>query len=149
MVNYVLCDSNILLRDADPNHAQYSETLNALKELGRRGDTLCIMPQNLIEFRVVATRPRSVNGLGMSQEEVKAEISGIRKFYTIFEETPAIFAEWERLVETYGAEGKQNHDARIVAAMNVYGITAILTFNRSDFVRYPGLTVYKPKDLIP
>ena len=148
-MSYVLSDSNILLRSADPQHAQHQEAEEAVKELERRGDTLCIVPQNLVEFRAVATRPLSVNGLGMSQAAVKAEIAGIRQFYVLLEETPAIFLEWNRLVETYGSEGKQNHDARIVAAMNVHGITAILTFNADDFVRYPGLTVYKPKDLVP
>lgn len=148
-MSYVLTDSNILLRYSDPAHSQYQEAKEAIKEVGRRGDILCIVPQNLVEFRAVATRPVSVNGLGMSQEQVKASIQQFRQFYVLFEETPAIFAEWERLVETYGAEGKQNHDARIVAAMNVYGIAAILTFNADDFVRYPDLTIYKPKDLVP
>jgi len=148
-MSYILSDSNILLRYADPKHPQYQEAKDAIKEVGRRGDILCVVPQNLVEFRAVATRPLSVNGLGMSQAEAKVAIGQFRQFYVLFEETPAIFLEWERLVETYGAEGKQNHDARIAAAMNVHGITAILTFNADDFVRYPGLTVYKPKDLVP
>ncbi len=90
-MSYVLSDSNILLRSADPQHAQHQEAEEAVKELERRGDTLCIVPQNLVEFRAVATRPLSVNGLGMSQAAVKAEIAGIRQFYVLLEETPAIF----------------------------------------------------------
>ena len=148
-MSYVLSDSKILLRYSDPTHLQYQEAKDAIKQVGRRGDILCIVPQNLVEFRAVATRPVSVNGLGMSQEQVKASLQQFLQFYVLFEETPAIFVEWERLVETYGSEGKQNHDARIVAAMNIHGITAILTFNSADFVRYPGLTVYMPKDLVP
>ncbi len=148
-MSYVLGDSNILLRYSDPKHPQYQEAKEAIKEVGRRGDILCVVPQNLVEFRAVATRPLSVNGLGMRQDEVKFAIKQLRQLFILFEETPAIFPEWERLVETYGSEGKQNHDARIVAAMNVHGITTLLTFNADDFVRYPGLTVYKPKDLVP
>ena len=139
MVSYVLSDSNILLRQAKPDHPQHQETEQALEVLRLRGDTLCVVPQNLVEFRAVATRPLSVNGLGMTQAEVKAELARIRQLFVLLEETPTIFAEWERLVDTYTSEGKQNHDARIVAAMNVHSITAILTFNADDFLRYPGL----------
>jgi predicted nucleic acid-binding protein len=39
------------------------------------------------------------------------------------------------------------HDAHIVAAMNVYGITNLLTFNGPDFIRYPGIHVIHPKDV--
>ena len=36
----------------------------------------------------------------------------------------------------YGVSGVQVHDARLVATMIVHGVTHILTFNTSDFVRY-------------
>lgn len=41
--------------------------------------------------------------------------------------------------------GRPGHDARIVAAMNTYGIKSILTFNRDDFTCYPGLDILTPK----
>jgi hypothetical protein len=41
----------------------------------------------------------------------------------------------------------QVHDARLVAAMEVQGISHILTFNVTDFVRYPDITVVHPQDL--
>ena len=46
-----------------------------------------------------------------------------------------VYAEWERLAIEHEVIGKKAHDARIVAAMNVYGITSILTFNVDDFAR--------------
>jgi predicted nucleic acid-binding protein len=144
---HVLSDTNILLRNAAPDHPMHNISQRAVEFLRQRGDNPSLIPQNLVEFRTVATRPLSVNGLGMDQ--VKAEIAKIKQFFPIFEDVPAIFAEWERLVETYGASGKQNHDARIVAAMNVHNITTILTFNKEDFVRYTWLTVLEPKDLVP
>ena len=51
-------------------------------------------------------------------------------------DVPAVFLEWRRLVVTFGVSGVQVHDARLVAAMKVNGVTHILTFNTSDFKRY-------------
>jgi predicted nucleic acid-binding protein len=47
-----------------------------------------------------------------------------------------VYTEWRRLVVSFEVSGMQVHDARIVAAMIVHGVTHILTFNTADFVRY-------------
>jgi predicted nucleic acid-binding protein len=52
--------------------------------------------------------------------------------------------EWRRLVGAHAVSGKSAHDARLVAAMKVHGITHILTFNSGDFGRYPEVTVIEP-----
>jgi hypothetical protein len=44
--------------------------------------------------------------------------------------------------------GKNAHDARLVAAMNVHGLTQLLTFNNQDFQRYPGISVVTPDDVL-
>ena len=62
--------------------------------------------------------------------------------------SPAILSTWEQLVSSYTAVGKQNHDARIVAAMLVHGVHTVLTFNKEDFMRYPDITVLTPQDLV-
>lgn len=56
--------------------------------------------------------------------------------------------EWQRLVSAYVSEGKQNHDARIVAAMIAHGIATILTFNKADFVRYLEIAVFTPQEVL-
>jgi len=43
--------------------------------------------------------------------------------------------------------GVKVHDARIVAAMLVHGITHVLTLDEHDFVRYPGITAVHPRML--
>jgi hypothetical protein len=40
------------------------------------------------------------------------------------------------------------HDARLVAAMHVHGVTHLLTLNVRDFARYPGITVVHPQTLL-
>jgi predicted nucleic acid-binding protein len=54
--------------------------------------------------------------------------------------------EWRRIVVAYQVSGKSSHDARLVAAMNVHGITQVLTFNVKDFARYPGIQAIHPRD---
>jgi hypothetical protein len=41
----------------------------------------------------------------------------------------------------------QVHDARIVAAMNVHGVTHPLTLNGADFRRFRSITVQHPHDI--
>ena len=36
------------------------------------------------------------------------------------------------------------HDARLVAALEVHGLTAILTFDKTGFSRFPGIEVIHP-----
>ena len=64
----VLLDSNILLRLASASHPMHTEARDAVAALQRSGDTLQTVPQNFYEFWVVATRPVTANGLGMSGE---------------------------------------------------------------------------------
>jgi len=64
--------------------------------------------------------------------------------FLFLSETPAIYPAWEALVIHHKVMGKPAHDARLVAAMQAHGITAILTFDRTGFTRYPGIEVVHP-----
>jgi predicted nucleic acid-binding protein len=44
----------------------------------------------------------------------------------------------------YQVSGKSTYDARLIAAMQVHGITSMLTFNPGDFRRYAGIEVVDP-----
>jgi predicted nucleic acid-binding protein len=41
----------------------------------------------------------------------------------------------------------QVHDARLVAVMEVHGLTHLLTFDTPDFHRFAGITAVHPQDL--
>jgi predicted nucleic acid-binding protein len=102
----------------------------------------------LYEFWAVATRPIASNGLGLAVTEAEAEISRLERLYPLFQDSPAIYPEWRRLVALHQVMGKNAHDARLVAAMAVHGITHLLTFNSGDFTRYPGIVVLEPALLL-
>jgi predicted nucleic acid-binding protein len=118
--------------------------LNSCPESGR---TLHIVPQNLVELWVVATRPASQNGLGAEVEKVTAELARFQSIFHLLEETPPIFAVWATLVAEYRILGKPAHDARLVAAMRVHGLTEILTFDKTGFSRFAGISVLHPEEV--
>lgn len=139
-----LADTNILLRLAQPAHPTHAVALTAVTKLLSDGHNLCLIPQNLIEFWNVATRPADKNGVGRTIEQTERDVQAIESSFTILPDGPAIYPEWRRLVVAHSVLGKQVHDARLVAAMNVNRITDLLTFNGDDFKRFPNITIIDP-----
>jgi predicted nucleic acid-binding protein len=142
----VLIDTSTLLRTIQVRHPHYETVARAFEALPRRGRDLHIVPQNLVELWVVATRPVAQNGLGLSTTEAAAELLRLKSMFPLWPDTPAIYPVWESLVIQYRVSGKPAHDARLVAAMHVHGLTTILTFDRTGFSRYAGIEVLHPAD---
>lgn len=51
------------------------------------------------------------------------------------------FTLWFDIVIRYSVQGKQVHDARLVATMLTHEVRHLLTFNTQDFQRYADLIV--------
>lgn len=143
-----LVDTSILARLANAADTFYTVATRAVVELHRRGDVLHITPQNLIEFRSVATRPVALNGLGLAPEAVEAKAAGFETAFPLLADTPDIFPLWKALVGALGVLGKQVHDARLVAVCHAHKVTHLLTFNVQHFARLAtfgqGITVVDP-----
>lgn len=107
-----------------------------------------IIPQNLIEFWAVATRPAANNGLGLPVDQTAAQLRNLKSLFTLLADTPDVFSEWERIVLQYQVSGKQAHDARLVAAMIVHDVTHLLTFNTTDFKRFTAITAVNPQSIL-
>lgn len=140
-------DSNILLRMAQDTHPMHVEATQATTTLLRQGEIVHVVPQNLYEFWVVATREIQYNGLGLSVSDAQNELARLKNLFSFLPDSPAIYPEWERLVTQHAVIGRDSHDTRIVAAMNVHHITHLLTFNGDDFKRFPGITIVSPADV--
>jgi predicted nucleic acid-binding protein len=123
-----LVDTNILLRLVQKNSPMHLDTQRAILKLKKQGEFLCIIPQNIIEFWAVATRPLDKNGLGLSITQAEEESEKLKKIFILELDTPQIFTKWESLVIKYQVMGKQVHDARLAAAMVVHNITHLLTY---------------------
>jgi len=140
-------DTNVLLRSIDEGHPAQPIAENALLHLRNRGEAASVFPQNLIEFWAVATRPVANNGLGWTPERAAKELADLQRLFVVLDDTDAIFLEWQRLVFGHHVLGKQAHDAHLVAAMIVHGVSHLLTFNDADFQRYNEITVVNPQDV--
>lgn len=143
----LLLDTNILTRSVQPAHHMHANAVDAISILTTAQDELCVVPQNLVEFGAVATRPLSANGLEMPTTQAGVELARIKSFFRYIPDTPSMYDEWERLVARYDVSGKNSY-ARIAAAMIVHGLTHLLTFNVPDFKRYPGITAVWPTEVI-
>jgi predicted nucleic acid-binding protein len=134
----ILVDTSVLGRLANRADVSHPVAKAAIAELHRRGEVLHITPQNLIEFRNFATRPVSANGLGMAAPTAEGLAATFETAFSLLAETPDVYPAWKALVGALGVIGKQVHDARLVAVCHVHGVTHLLTFNVSHFVRMAG-----------
>ena len=109
---------------------------------------ICLIPQVLYEYWVVATRPVEVNGLGMSPTAVGDSLRDLIDTYELHRDEGRVFDLWQQLVNTHAVKGKNAHDARIVAAMLCHGLTTLVTFNVPDFARFTEINVFSPADVL-
>ena len=144
----VLIDTNILLRIAQLTSSDRPTAKSAIVSLVNADYQLCIVPQVIYEFWVVASRPVSANGLGMDPASTERSVNQILNDFDLLKDERGIFAIWQSLVRSRNVSGKTAHDARLVAAMQRHGIDAILTFNNSDFTRFSDIQVLTPLEVV-
>jgi predicted nucleic acid-binding protein len=147
MAQYLL-DTNIILRIADISSASHSLASEAIKKIIKDGHEPVITSQVLIEFWVVATRPKDVNGLGFNVSQTKNCVNDFLNNFRLIIETPDIFSQWFQLVVDHNIKGKRTHDIRLLAVMTVYQIPYLLTFNPKDFIPLPNITIIQPQTLM-
>lgn len=146
-----LIDTSILVRLANTADVHHAVATRASLELHQRGEILQITPQNLVEFRNVATRSVKINGLGLSIAEAEAKAARFEMAFPLLPDTPDIYPTWKAIVQAFGVVGKQVHDARLVAVCHVHAVARLLTFNVSHFSALAkfgaGITVVDPADV--
>jgi predicted nucleic acid-binding protein len=144
-----LVDTNVLVRSVHRLDPHSRAAREALIKLTQAGDRLCATLQNAAEFWVVCTRASGSksNGLGLKAHQAERYFSRFERLFTILPETAAVYAQWKHLVVAHAVSGLRAHDTRLVAVMLAHGIENILTFNVSDFKRYPGITVVHPTNI--
>jgi len=146
-VSRYLIDTNILVRIVSPRDPLKPAALGAVDTLRRRNESLCVAPQNLLEFWAVATRPREANGLGLAPEATAQEVDRFVENFPLVAEPLAVYTRCRQLAGAHAVRGRQVYDARIAAVMIENGVDHILTFNVDDFRRYPGITAVSPRSL--
>jgi predicted nucleic acid-binding protein len=143
-----LLDTNIFIRLALRSDSERPLCLQALHKLRASNEILCYTPQILCEFWNVCTRPISARGgLGLSLDQTELKARVIERYFVLLPDSPATFQEWRRLVVHHSVKGVAVHDAKLVASMNVYGLTSLVTLNGNDFKRYTNILVVDPSDV--
>ena len=144
----VLVDTGVLLRLIIPSDPGHFEARRAVKLLRARRDMLLTLTQNAAEFWNVCTRPVTARGgYGLRIDETARRLRLIERLIQVRPDSDAVFHEWKRLIVAHSVKGVQVHDARLVAAMSVYGIGQLLTANAGDFKRYSQIVAVTPSDL--
>jgi predicted nucleic acid-binding protein len=146
----VLVDTGILLRLFEANDPQHGVVRGALRILRARGDTLVIAAQNAAEFWNVCTRPVTARGgLGLSVADADRRLRIVEQLFRVIPDRAAAYQVWRHSLVAHGVQGVQVHDARLVALMQLHGISHVLTLNGSDFARYTGVVPIAPLSLLP
>jgi predicted nucleic acid-binding protein len=144
----LLLDTNVLLRLAQPTSKDHMTAQEAILKLVSARIEICVVPQSIYEYWVVATRPVAVNGLGMDVALAERSILGIQREFELLDDERGVFAHWQELVITRSVLGKTAHDTRLVAATKRHGMRHLLTFNVADFKRYSEIQVISPIEIV-
>jgi predicted nucleic acid-binding protein len=143
-----LIDTNVFLRLVPRNDPDRQLILDALRKLRARNEEFYYTTQVLAEFWTVCTRPATARGgYGLSPAETERKARLIERYCQLLTESLATHQEWRRLIMAHSVQGVLIHDTRTVSVMNVYGITQLLTFDKGDFKRFPGITALAPADV--
>ena len=84
----------------------------------------------------------------MSVVETARRIRLLERIVEVLKEPDSTYGHWKSLVLRHGVQGRQVHDAHIVAVMAAYRVKRVITFNVQDFVRFPGIQARTPKELL-
>lgn len=133
----VFLDTNILLRMILTQMNQHAEVDALVKRTISEGAELWISGQVIREFIVQATHPRTL-AEPLTIEQVVHEIEAMKPLFQIADETAAVRDKLLELLQQYPTQGKQVHDANIVATMLAYEIDTLLTLNVDDLKRFEG-----------
>ena len=144
MTERVLCDTNILVRVTNSKHRDHSDVMGEVNRLHEQRRKLVLVPQVCYEYYVVATRPKTSRGLGLSPVVADSNIDDLLNLFRLLPDEQPIFTTWRELIKHFAVRGKQAHDARLVAAMRNHEIETILTCNAKDFQRYNDIHVVEP-----
>lgn len=144
----ILVDTNILLRLADSAHGLHRVTIRAFEELKSQDHELLIAPQSIYEFWSVATRSLPSNGLGKPPSYAEKLIPTFLQMFRLLKDEGSLFDAWLELVAKHQITGVHSHDARLAAAMQVHGISHLLTFNAKDFREFPHISILEPGTVV-
>jgi toxin-antitoxin system PIN domain toxin len=134
-VEPVMVDTNVWVYLSMSGMAEHAKAKVWVSKLMADGIPLHVSPQILREYMSVTTRitlfqhPLTPARAAQLAQDILMNAS-------LLDETSAVAAQLREPVRRHKVQGKQIHDANIVATMLVHDIKRLVTFNPADFRRY-------------
>ena len=128
-------DTNVLIYANVANTPRHERALSAIKAAHQAGRTLWISRQVLREFIAARTRPQTF-AQPSTPEVIIERARYLADRFQVADDTAVVTRQLIKLMENFKINGKQIHDANIVATMLAYDIPCLLTHNVKDFKRF-------------
>ena len=134
MGDKIFVDTNVLVFANNLNSIYNTRARRRLSQLVDGGDELWISRQVIREYLAVTSR------INLPQSVVTADIVvGLQNLisgFSVADENEVTTRHLLQLLRDIPSGGKQIHDVNVVATMQAYGITHLLTHNLADFARF-------------
>lgn len=105
---------------------------------------LVISRQVICEYLVQITQPQTYSQ-PLAYPDVQSKMQIIQRLFKIVDDTEAVASRLLQLLKDFPTQGKQIHDANVVATILVNGIGALLTINLRDMKRFePLISILTP-----
>lgn len=142
-VRELFVDTNILVYFSNSLSPWNSIATQTLQDARQLGVDLIVSPQIMREYLASATR-ESLLGSGPPLLDIIQNFQYFRSDFRVVDDNMNILSNLAGLVQTFPMGGKQIHDTNIVATMQFYGITHVLTHNTKHFNRFASLITVVP-----
>lgn len=143
----VLIDTNVLVRANIVTAPAHAQARNALERLWAAGVDLWVSRQILREYIAVVSRPQTF-AQPLSPTIIIDRVRFFQTHFRVADEGPPVTDRLLSLLKAVPIGGRQVHDANLVATMQVYGISQLLTYNPADFDRFTAyITVLTEQDV--
>jgi predicted nucleic acid-binding protein len=140
-VERLFVDTNVLVYANVAEAPFHTEARTAIRTYEDQGVTLWISRQIIREYLATLTRPNLFE-TSPDITTLQTQVHAFMQRFQIAEDGPQITATLLNLLAAVAVGGAQVHDANVVATMQVYGLTHLLTHNVEDFDRFrPYITM--------
>lgn len=140
-----LVDTNVLVYAVHPHEPRHAASRKLIDGAKRPDAGLCVAPQNIAEFYATVTNPRRVTQPKSPADAIEAVEALLAMPGLVLLSAPIdVVNTLLHLLRANPVAAQEVFDAQLVAVMLCNGVTAISTFNDSDFRKFPGITISHP-----
>jgi len=142
-VKAIFLDTNVLVYANVQESPWHQVAVDIIEQYYQAGIELWLSRQILREFTAVLTRPQTFTQ-PRPIATVTARVRFFEENFYLAEDNSVVTTNLLTLLETIPIGGAQVHDANIVATMQAYNLTHLLTYNTQDFNRFAHLITILP-----